>query len=72
VSHQGEGALAGQVQRPLQSRKEGQKGVPQTADGPGLIGDEIPATGKQKLQLGELSFAGSEPSEEVGPHPGLG
>jgi hypothetical protein len=70
VAHQDEGALGVQVQRSLQGREEGKEDVPETVDGPGSVGDEVPPTGEQELQLGEIVFAGNEPSE-VGPHPGL-
>src|SRR5215207_1315897 len=70
VAHQDEGALGAQVQRPLQSREEGKEDVPQTVDGPGPVGDEIPPTGEQELQFGESVLAGNY-LREVGPYPGL-
>jgi hypothetical protein len=70
VAHQDEGALGVQMQRPLQGREEGKEDVPETVDGPGPVGDEVPPTGEQELQLGEIVLAGDE-LREVGPHPGL-
>ena len=47
VAHQDEGALGVQVQCPLQGRKEGKEDVPETIDGAGAVGDEVPPTGEQ-------------------------
>ena len=70
VAHQDEGALGVQVQCPLQGRKEGKEDVPETIDGAGPVGDEVPPTGEQELQFGEVALAGND-LREVGSHPGL-
>jgi hypothetical protein len=70
VANEGERAVVVQVEGALQSREEGQEGIPQTVDGSGPVGDQVSPTGEQELELGEVVLAGSEPSE-AGPHPSL-